>query len=348
MEETRRRAFALTRHLSGIASVAVLGPGGTSEFSKLMTEVGEDLDVHSGAVRTYRPVSAAGLSPRRHPYMAFQTIAGKPAAAAARMVAAPLLRSATGQAPPSVWRARIRSLPGFPGAPGGDPELEELYAIADEQRTGLEQKIESLRDDREEVLRLNNDLARRLKYTQGELRKLRPTVMVEPPTPAFDPDFCKEVVEKAQEELDRVVLGPAVPDSAVALDQHAVASWAKTAWRALRALHAYAEAQAAGGAGGDFLTWCQISGHPDVIPSRGVVMKESETTDNSRRFRDQRTFAVDPAVEPAGRIYMPAHIRVEEGGYPAPRIHFHDDTRGATGRVHVGWFGDHRDNKSKN
>jgi len=161
MEETRLRAFELTQHLSGIASVAVLGPGGTSEFSKLMTEVGEGLDVHSGAVRTYRPVSGVDISPRRHPFVAFQRIAGKPAGAAARMVAAPLLRSATSQVPPPVWRARIRSLPGFPGASGGDPELEELYATLLRVRTALPP---------EEVTTLHDDDARWLTVDRGPYR----------------------------------------------------------------------------------------------------------------------------------------------------------------------------------
>jgi len=41
-------------------------------------------------------------------------------------------------------------------------------------------------------------------------------------------------------------------------------------------------------------------------------------------------------------------IKIEQGGYPSPRIHFHDDTGGATSQVHVGYFGVHLDNKSKN
>lgn len=45
---------------------------------------------------------------------------------------------------------------------------------------------------------------------------------------------------------------------------------------------------------------------------------------------------------------MPAHIKLEKGGSPSPRIHFHDDTDGATGEIHVGWFGPHRNNKSTN
>jgi hypothetical protein len=76
-------------------------------------------------------------------------------------------------------------------------------------------------------------------------------------------------------------------------------------------------------------------------------MAESETTDQNERFRELRTFTVDGAVVADGRIYMPAHVKIEKGGNPAPRIHFHDDTSGATGKIYVGWFGPHRDSKSK-
>ena len=75
-------------------------------------------------------------------------------------------------------------------------------------------------------------------------------------------------------------------------------------------------------------------------------MKESETTDQNSRFRGLRTFEVDETVAPSGSIYMPAHIKLEKGGSPSPRIHFHDDTDGATAKIHVGWFGPHRNNKS--
>jgi hypothetical protein len=52
-------------------------------------------------------------------------------------------------------------------------------------------------------------------------------------------------------------------------------------------------------------------------------------------------------VDPSGRIFMDSHIRLELGGSPSPRSHFHDDTSGATGKIYIGWFGDHLDSASK-
>jgi hypothetical protein len=52
-------------------------------------------------------------------------------------------------------------------------------------------------------------------------------------------------------------------------------------------------------------------------------------------------------VEPVGRTLMEEHIKIEQGGALAPRIHFFDDTSGATGRIHIGWFGHHLDSAAK-
>jgi hypothetical protein len=39
---------------------------------------------------------------------------------------------------------------------------------------------------------------------------------------------------------------------------------------------------------------------------------------------------------------MLAHLKIAEGGgHLAPRVYFHDDTGGATGKAHVGFVGPH-------
>lgn len=79
-----------------------------------------------------------------------------------------------------------------------------------------------------------------------------------------------------------------------------------------------------------------------------IALKESETTSKSDKFRRARTFVVHPDVDPSGRIYMEAHIKLTPGGSPSPRIHFYDDTSGATGKIHIGWIGDQLQNQSTN
>jgi len=124
-----------------------------------------------------------------------------------------------------------------------------------------------------------------------------------------------------------------------------------TSWRfrrrALDALQAYAAAKGAG-ADGDFFNFCKSGESLSVVPTSWLSMQESESTDQNPRFRSLRTFEIDTAVEPSGSVYMPSHIKLEQGGYPAPRIHFFDDTGGTTGKIYVGWLGPHLDNKAKN
>lgn len=60
-----------------------------------------------------------------------------------------------------------------------------------------------------------------------------------------------------------------------------------------------------------------------------------------------RRLLVSTDVDPTRRLLMEAHIKIEQGGTPCPRIHFDDDTRGETGKIHIGWFGDHLDSRAK-
>jgi hypothetical protein len=60
---------------------------------------------------------------------------------------------------------------------------------------------------------------------------------------------------------------------------------------------------------------------------------------------------VSPEIDAKGSTIMEAHLKIAHGGGPlAPRIYLHDDTAGATGKVHVGFFGPHKyvPNKSTN
>ncbi|NLG22719.1 MAG: hypothetical protein GX555_14965, partial [Actinomycetales bacterium] len=64
--------------------------------------------------------------------------------------------------------------------------------------------------------------------------------------------------------------------------------------------------------------------------------------ESNRRLAEQRRFPVDTQVDPAGTTIMWSHLKIAEGGGRlAPRIYFHDDTRGVTGRVHIGFVGPH-------
>lgn len=148
-------------------------------------------------------------------------------------------------------------------------------------------------------------------------------------------------VRLARQHLDRVV----IPDSAIETigeidSAEESPAWGRSTWRALRALDAYAR-DADGAAG--FWSWCANSGDPHAWPAttKKLAMNESDTA--MQTFGDDRRFKVDPRVDPSGEIVMEAHCKIAEGGGPlAPRVYFYDDTKGATGLIHVGFIGPHR------
>ncbi len=135
--------------------------------------------------------------------------------------------------------------------------------------------------------------------------------------------------EGAERELDRV-------DSAVN-----ALSWGGTTWRGLNALAEYSRDVRKGAWSGGFWNWCANGGSWPATDKK-LSMTESESVDNRAKFWRKRVFAVDKEVEATGELYMDAHLKISEGGGNlAPRVYFHDDTAGATKRVHVGFVGPH-------
>ena len=119
-------------------------------------------------------------------------------------------------------------------------------------------------------------------------------------------------------------------------------AWAKTLWRGLRALDAFASGLHS--VPGGFFEWCRDSNSPWVWPesSKKLAMRESESVMKNTRLRSARLLPVDEAVDPSGRIEMVAHLKIAQGGGPlAPRVYFYDDTSGVTKKVHVGYIGPH-------
>lgn len=354
MQPAIERALELNRRLIGIAPVVVLGPGAVSAFSRTMlAEVGEDFDVFGGSIRTYLPGISSNDSPRRHRFIPFHRIRGRPPRVTADIIAAAIQRGACAQAPPLLWRDRLRPLLEPTGA--ADDEIEaELLRLEQEReqeralRTRAEETLEAEREMAAGTERENDDLRRRVAWLERRFQELgtpaEPTPEEEDP---FDPDFCGDVPPEVAARLDGLAFPEEQWPLADDLDAHVSASWAKRAWRAFRAMDSYATAKAAGTFDGNFRDYCDDGG-PDAIPVTWIALSESESTDNNERFRSLRTLPLDGAVCGDSTVYMPAHIKIEQGGYPSPRIHFHDDTGGATGKVHVGYFGVHLDNKSKN
>jgi hypothetical protein len=349
-ETSSDRGRELLSRIGGLAPVFVLDSLATSLLSEVL---GSDLQVVGGAVRTYLPdLTIPDREPKRHPYIAGTVFASQPTAAATRIQRS-LTPSAIALSPPQVYRDSIAYLPGFPRhqeTPGGDEFLTDLINVEDE-RDRLLGDLASVRDDLEfSALQLDEAEAEldsaqaRVRYLETRLRVAGDKAANEPTPPSAIPDTaesCTEAIGFTRQYLSKLEVGDTDYYTA-ALDTYMKSpSWARKAWRALRALNDYAELKATGYSG-DFLAYC--ADNPlglTVIPTGWVTLKESESTDNNPRFRVARTFPVPFEVDDTGEVYMRAHIKIEAGGRPAPRIHFYDDSAGDTGAIHVGYFGEH-------
>lgn len=357
-EGVLERGDQLLRQILGLAPVYLLEGLATSALSEAL---GPDLHVFGGAVRTYLPdLTVPDRAPKRHPFIAGRVFSSQPSAAATRIQRS-LVQQAIALRPPAVYRDRVIALPGFPRYQGGAKDEELLAELVDveNERDQLARELTDLRDEVEfAALQLDEAEAEldraqaRVRYLEGRLRAAGDgSANEETPSSAIPEtaESCAEAVGLARQYLGNLEVGD-TDFQAAALDTYLKsASWGRKAWRALRALHDYADAKSSGAFVGDFLAYCADGQLASVsIPAGWVAMKESESTDNNPRYREARTFPVPEDVDADEVVYMCAHIKIEAGGRPAPRIHFHDDTSGRTGLVYVGYFGEHLPNDQTN
>ncbi|WP_205326394.1 hypothetical protein [Glycomyces sp. YM15] len=173
-----------------------------------------------------------------------------------------------------------------------------------------------------------------------------------------DQDDCREaeslmdVVQRARKQLRHLDLPDALDTEVSRLDvmyPRQRRRWTGRTWDALRALDAYAAARAESRFTGGFYDWCArpLPGAPIITPTM-VSMKESDSVSGNPKFHRARVFRVPTEIDPSGRVYMPSHIKLQQVGSPAPRMHFLDDAGGATGKIWIGYLGDHLPNTRTN
>lgn len=237
----------------------------------------------------------------------------------------------------------------FDTTPEREAETEALTAELDRLRYDYdllvlqyEELAEESRRTEERNRRLDGLLARSCGAGGGEA--------------AYDdvwaPDCLADVLLRARVELPHVSLPESLDAGAATLDKAEtghVRVWAGAAWDALRALNAYASARSANTFRGGFHDWCRNPPHgAHALSPKKFAMKESDAVAGRAKFRKARTFPVPPEVAPEQSVFMEAHIKLRGIGNPAPRMHFHDDAAGTTGRIHIGYLGHHLDNTRTN
>lgn len=378
-ELTLQRADATAGALAGVAHVFSFRPAATQVIDDALPQ---SFRVYGGAVRLYLPGMCIDDpdDADRHRWIPRQVIKAHPRRAAS-LLASRLARLQIHQPIPEVWE-RLRGLlrqptqnqigdraaaitnqrPGL----GMDitalrkeiddltallAESELLRATAEKEASIATQRLERAVAEEEErsyddaaeleALRSERDALQR-NLRQVGIGTLATTAdAAADPHDLAVPETVEAAIEQAREHLPNIV----IPDEALRdIDEFSSTPkyevWGSAAWQALLALNDYAALKQQGERPAGFYTW---SAETNAWPVNKLAMTESETVEQSSRLRGQRNFVVSTEVDPSGRILMFAHMKIQRGGGDnIPRIYFHDDTDGTTGKMHVGFVGPHR------
>jgi hypothetical protein len=362
-EEWRKTINEVTHFLPGLASLHILDPLATEAFRD---EIGRSHAVWNGALRTYLPDVDPAVSDEaaRHRVLSAARIAEDPRRAAAILSVLPRRLSLEAPIPASLSGVN-RSLLTQARRPAPDADEsalhEQVSLLITERDTALglaeeqEQRANALFSERgsalaelaerqQQVLELSNQvraLQRHLVAAGRSQEAFEPVAESESPPGGF-----AELLDWIGTSLPRIMFtGNA--DATLSLDQRPESTtWARTSWEVLRALQAYADAKAGEGFSGDFKIWCQSPPRGEsAIPAGKVVRDESETVRHHAKWRRQREFPVPCEIDPAGKVFMGAHIRIgaSSAGQINPRLYLHDGTA-QTGQVYVGYLGPHLTN----
>lgn len=337
------RVRETARRLAGCVDVRMLTVESEAEFDRAMSPT--SMSVFHGAARVYLPgIDESDPQPWRHRYIRARFLSDRPWIAAGR-IARVVLPRIVAQRPPVLYRTHVKQL--LDATLGEQTDWEAMALELDETVSRLQQENEGLREEKDLALMEALDSERRAADAIEKLEALRQRfrIMGEAPEAieqeesdeAISASSCAEAVQLGQ-TLDNIVIHPDAPQDIDRMDQSPDSElWGQRVWMHLQSLNAYAEEKGPG-----FETWCRTSGHPRVISPKFISMTESETVCNNPRLRERRLLPIDMRVDPSGRIEMLAHIKsVEGGGMQIPRVYFFDDTKGVTGKIHVGFIGPH-------
>lgn len=328
------RATSLAKRLTGLATVVTLGPAAQDALKAALPD---RLAVWGGAVRVYAPSSVE--SPTAHRLYSGELLRQRGIDPVVNWVTAMSSRRRP------VHSLRLVDQAGRASQPGTESsDIEELRLERDIAQEELEKVILDHAEVEAELSKAH-ELLRRLRRLGFEAGRGDEVQQVEIETESADevPMSVSGAVVRAREELAEFLSLPEGAERDLDRVDSAVnaSSWGVTTWRGLNALAEYSRDVRTGTSSGGFWNWC-ASGGSWPATDKKLSMTESESVDNRAKFWRKRMFGVDREVDATGTLYMGAHLKISEGGGNlAPRVYFHDDTAGATKRVHVGFVGPH-------
>jgi hypothetical protein len=343
-DEWLRWAARIARRTTGIASVVTLDNAAVTAFKNAL----DHLAIWGGGIRVYAPQPVVDPADGwRHRFTRGIHLQGAPDSMLNRIVYS-VAQLSTRRRIPEVFAA-------FADAPANEQEQHPAGYVTAEEFEASRQEWE---DQRELDIAEWSEVEQEFAKANGHLSRLREALIGLGQADVFwgaayeSPDSVPDQVQDTSEAVlaAQMYLGDwvEVPDTAACeladIDTAPSAfAWGSTAWRGFRALAAYAQDRAEGYDRGGFRDWC-LEGRPQSWPTtpKKLSMTESQTVQNHPKYRSTRLFKVSTDVDPDGETWMWSHLKIAEGGGDlAPRIYFHDDTGGKTGKVHVGFVGPH-------
>ena len=240
---------------------------------------------------------------------------------------------------------RVVETAGLLGSRGPDQELERLRRQHDQLELDFVELQEHERKAQDRIRWLESRLAEHADPVYG-------VQTATDPNGPWEAESLMDVVQRARRQLRHLDLPDTLDTEVSKLDvlyPRQRRRWTGRTWDALRALDAYAAARAAARFTGGFYDWCvrPLPGAPVITPTM-VSMKESDSVSGNPKYYKHRIFRVPTEIESSGRVYMPSHIKLQPVGSPAPRMHFLDDAGGTTGKIWIGYLGDHLPNTRTN
>lgn len=366
MGDMTRRAQSAASQLAGLARVFVLPLELLTRFQRL---VGGELDLQPGEARLYLTGSQ---DPHRHRTLSAELV--RTDAHQAGRWASQLLRLTLAERePPPLYgqaRARLGSQRQAPMLEAGPSPAERIAALeterddlwealfetreqrasARQQRDEMSQQIFDMQEELQLAQLRADDLQRQLIDSQDQMVKWLLQAGQQAAAPEADASKRKyqqvtsirQALQLARANLARVDIPPAAEHRIADLDSTIESqSWALSVFDGLLALEAYANT---GSGFKDFRDWCRRSNHQRVwfANAKKLAMNESEEVMRQPELRKYRMLPVSAEAASGGTIEMQAHLKLSNASF-APRLYFHDGTRGAnaTGKIHVGYIGPH-------
>ena len=357
--DTHNRAKQVCKSLAGTVAVQILHPGVEALFNR---EMDEGCGLEAGQARIYFPGERRPDEQR----LLDREIVSLSIDSAAQQFARLLQPNMANRQLPEALRqidSMLRENQGGSFQAKLDKAtdfISEMEHTIDDLRTELERSLEeeatligeieqrdrNIRNLLDEIEKQQKEITQQKNmYTNLEDRTVG-VLLSSPGNQANDGDIhsVRDAVKLARAQFSEKIVIPKLIDTTLDLldDTTSSRTFGKRIYQGLLSLYRYADDsnQVKGG----FKEWCMDGRFLYGWSAEDYAAAESLSVESHPKFRGQREFPISAEVDPQGKTYMGAHLKISNAR-PAPRLYFYDDTQGITKKIHVGYIGKHLDTK---